>query len=77
MNRAPASQTASLCSTSSRHLGEKSDQYTFFPCELVAKILHRDLAKDALTSLFGEGYFLQLKTWAGGKFRQIVRDWTV
>ena len=62
MNRTPASQTASLCSTSSRHLGEKSDQYTFFPCEFMAKIVHRDLAKEAATSLVGEGYFLQLKT---------------
>ena len=38
------------------------DQYTFFPCEFVAEIVHRDFAKDALTSLFGEGYFRQLKT---------------
>ena len=39
-----------------------TDQYTFFPCEFVVKIVHLDLAKDAATSLVGEGYFLQLKT---------------
>ena len=38
------------------------DQYTSFPREFTVKILHRDLAEDALTGPFGEGYFRQLKT---------------